>query len=190
MKQKKKSIFKINGLDLTIDIVLVDYIYPVLFTCVDNAENLYIVTCYHADGNTMEWLIADTTPQKVIAMLRNEVTIRSLFLGTPLWRAILCAGETVPSIEKVSSRSIDQRTLPTSGEFMDADDGEFQEEIGLLTSRNKDSYGKAAVLGSVLYDHCVFPVIILNSHKTIAPHKEAWHWHEHDIRGVTCNVQA
>ncbi len=39
---RQKIIFKINNQNLYEDLVLIDDIYPILFTCVDDLENTYL----------------------------------------------------------------------------------------------------------------------------------------------------
>ena len=142
MMKNEEKIFKIDSLDLKLDIVLVDFIYPVLFTCVDDYDNMYIVSCYLADSKTKEWLIAETSPEKVISLLQNETTIRDLFFNTNLWQAILKAENTVPSIRHVKADELDSHIFPTEGEFMDADPDEFTTEIQQLSKRINNIYSK------------------------------------------------
>lgn len=120
---------------MQMDMVLFDYIYPVLFTCADNDGKLYLAVCYWADGDKKEWLIAETTPRRAIDLLQDKTTLRDPFLNAPLWQAILKRGEELPTAVRVNAEDIDQHCLPTAGEYMDSDPGEFDEEIQELASR-------------------------------------------------------
>ena len=125
MDRNSKNLFQINNLDLRLDVVLVDFVYPVLFTCVDDYGNMYIASCYLADSKTKGWLIADTSPEKVISLLQDEITIRDIFLDTPLWQAVLKVGDNAPAVKQVNADELDPYILPAEGEFMDVDPGEF-----------------------------------------------------------------
>lgn len=139
MSKNSNALFRIDSVDLQMDMVLFDYIYPVLFTCIGDNGKFYIVVCYDADAKTKEWLIAETTNARVISLLQNRTTIRDMFLNTPLWQAILKRGEDFPTVARVNADDIDQHCLPTAGEYMDADPGEFDEEIQALASREEST---------------------------------------------------
>lgn len=164
---KEKRLFKINSLDLTQDIVLVDFIYPVLFTCTDNCGHIYIVACYLADSNTREWLIADTDPEKVISLLQNKISIRDMFLGTRLWQAVLKADGVTPTIKQVNAEELDPQILPTKGEYMDADPGEFEEEIRYLRNCITDIYGEPVSGENTVFAFDTFSVEIWSKFYTL-----------------------
>ena len=82
---RQNAIFKINNQNLYEDLILIDDIYPVLFTCVDDFENTYLSICYFADPSKILWLVTKTAPERVIDLLNNKVTIRELFESDELW---------------------------------------------------------------------------------------------------------
>lgn len=145
MKRNENVLFKINDLELKLDLVLVDFIYPVLFTCLDEFDNMYIAACYRADGQSREWVIADTTPGKVVSLLKNEIQIREMFLHVSLWNAVLLAEDDFPNIRPVTAKELDANVLPTAGEYMDADSDEFESEIEELSKRARSGYRNVAV---------------------------------------------
>ena len=71
MKQSKK-IF-LEATDATprfyYDLILLEYRYPLLFTCMDDNDQMYLVTCFAADSKKRVWLIVQTSPSEVIEML-------------------------------------------------------------------------------------------------------------------------
>lgn len=75
----RNVVFQVNNKNLYEDQILLDYIYPVLFTCVDDFENMYLSVCYNADASKTCWLLAKVDPVQVIDLLENKVTIRKLF---------------------------------------------------------------------------------------------------------------
>lgn len=132
----KDVLFQISGVKLYEDLILVENIYPVLFTCIDDFLNTYLSVCYYADGTKTCWLLAKTAPEKIINLLSNKVTIRELFESDELW--LVCSTEDEENIyvEKIADyRSFDPAAFPVKGEYMDADSGEFTEEISVLQQR-------------------------------------------------------
>ncbi len=147
----KNRIFlkQLNKKDGTIfyDMVLFDCRYPVLFTCVDADKNLYLCACYKADPKSREWIMACTTEDTVISLLRDEITIHDTFLQNNefLYRIMLKQGEETPTIEKLRIQDVPENILPTPGYFMDADDDEFDNEIAELERRNVEKVCKSIV---------------------------------------------
>ena len=133
---KGNIIFRISDQNLYIDLILVENIYPVLFTCLDDYKNMYISVCYYADGTKTCWLLTKTDPEKLIALLSNKVTIRELFESDELWSVCSTEDEENIYVEKIADyRSFDPVAFPVKGEYMDADSGEFTEEISVLQQR-------------------------------------------------------
>lgn len=136
MKNEKEK-FKIGKHELYEDMILVDYIYPVLFTCVDDDDNIYIVACYCANSKEMKWLISKTTPRKIIDLLKNELSIREMFSEKYLWLGCQLKGESDPKVVSAKYDEIEASAFPTAGAMMDAEDGEFDTEIEELAKRLK-----------------------------------------------------
>lgn len=122
---------------LYLDLVLVEFQYPILFTCLDEENNMYIATCFHTDAKEKEWLIADTEPERVRELLRNEITIRDIFPagGGTVYLAAKNRGMEHPQVKEYRASGVPEEIFPTPGMFMDADDDEFQEEISVLERR-------------------------------------------------------
>ena len=114
--------------------------YPIIFTCVDDRRNRYLCVCCQNNKDGRRWLISGTTPATIIAMLHNQITLRDAFLKSYdirisafLTNGILECTNNTPEIWNEGSIY-----LPKKGETIDAEDGEFDEEIsfyeGLLIS--------------------------------------------------------
>lgn len=132
----KNVIFKINNKNLYEDQILLDYIYPVLFTCVDDHEDMYLSVCYDANVTKTCWLLAKVDPIQVIKLLKNDVTIRELFESDNLWNICRTANNSENYVERIKDyRSFDPKAFPAAGEYMDADEDEFLEEIELFKKR-------------------------------------------------------
>ena len=134
--------------------------YPIIFTCVDNRRNRYLCVCCQNNKEGRRWLISSTTPTTVIAMLRNQITLRDAFLQS--YNVRVSAFSTNGNLECTNNDpyiwSDDSIYLPKEGETIDAEDGEFDEEIsfyeGLLISVTLEFVIKTikeAVISSVAY---------------------------------------
>lgn len=130
-----------NRPELYWDMVLIEAVRPILFTCKDCNDNLYICSCHCADSEKCEWIIVPTTCEKVIDLLSNQLTIREIFDccdGTG-FLATLYADHTTTIVKRVKINEIPSHILPTAGFYMDAEDGEFDEEIAELNERVNSS---------------------------------------------------
>jgi hypothetical protein len=132
---RQKIIFKINNQNLYEDLILIDNIYPVLFTCVDDLENTYLCSCYFADPSKILWLVTKTDLESVIDLLINKVTIRELFESDELWEICKSKNEEIQVKRIEDCKNFDENAFPAEGEYMDADTGEFEEEITILKKR-------------------------------------------------------
>lgn len=132
---RQKIILKINNHNLYEDLIFVDDIYPVLFTCVDDWENTYLCSCYFADPSKILWLVTKTEPERVIDLLNNKVTIRELFEPDELWAICKAKNEEIQVKRIEDCKNFDENAFPAEGEYMDADTGEFEEEISILKKR-------------------------------------------------------
>ena len=138
----KNVVFKINNICLYEDQILLDYIYPVLFTCIDDFDNMYLSVCYDAEVSKTCWLLAKVSPDQVISLLENRVTIRELFECKDLWYICKYANSSEKYVEKIKDyKNFDQDAFPAKGEYMDAEEDEFLEEIELFRNRiSSESY--------------------------------------------------
>ncbi len=133
---ERNIIFHINETKLYEDLILMEGIYPVLFTCIDDFGNTYLSVCYRADGIKTCWLLAKTNPEKIIDLLSNKVTIRELFESDELWSIRSIKDEENMYVEKIEDyRLFDPAAFPAEGEYLDADNGEFVKEISVLQQR-------------------------------------------------------
>ena len=130
-----KALFEIDGIPLLTDMVLVEQEYPVLFTCISPHGEMYVVVCFRSDGEKKEWLIAKTTPDDIWDLLQNGITMRSLFENSTLFLAEKREKNEFPSVKRVNISDIPEENLPTAGVYMEADEEEFLEEIGVLKER-------------------------------------------------------
>lgn len=111
------------------DCILLDGDEPVLFTCTNDNKELYYCVCIYNVLGAQEWLITRTTPRRMCHLLTNSITMRrAITLADKIWFAKECQdGHIEWKYENVDEFPDDY--LPTDGMYMDADDGEFDEEI-------------------------------------------------------------
>lgn len=121
--------------DIVLDTILFESRYPVLFTC-KNKEDVYLFICCLVTADKAEWIGTKTTYDNLIELLENKITIRDAFLNISENKIIIdYNGKNVGyRIEK--SSDIPENMLPAAGEYMDAEDGEYAEEIAMFKRRN------------------------------------------------------
>lgn len=128
----KNKFVKLDGWgELRIDKVLFDAGYPVLFTCINDKRDLFICVCCQNNEDGTKWMISKTTADSVGRMLKNEITIRALFLEEKNNRFSVDAfgGEVKVIRNNERDWAQDSICLPKENEYMDAEEGEAEEEI-------------------------------------------------------------
>lgn len=114
--------------NITIDQVLFESSYPILFSAYDN-NNEYLFICHSVNSERMSWIVTKTTYDIIISMLNNKITIRDAFLGFTSEKILLTFDKEGMHTSKCDSTEINDNILPTPGQYMDAEEGEFDEEI-------------------------------------------------------------
>lgn len=114
--------------NITIDQVLFESSYPILFSGHDN-NNIYLFICHSVNSERMAWIVTRTTYDIIISMLNNKMTIRDAFLGFTSEKILLTFDKEGMHTSICDIKDIDDNILPTSGQYMDTEEGEFDEEI-------------------------------------------------------------
>ena len=114
--------------NITIDQVLFESSYPILFTGHEN-EQVYLFICHSVNSERMAWIVTRTTYDIIISMLENKITIRDAFMAFTSEKIILTYDKTGMHTSTCSVNEIDDNILPTAGQYMDAEAGEYDEEI-------------------------------------------------------------
>lgn len=156
--RNEQALFRIGNRELYEDMVLVDYIYPVLFTCIDDYGAMYIAACYQANGDAMKWLISRTTQQKLVELLQNKRSIRDMFSADKLWLGCRRKESDATEIVAAKEADIEPSAFPTADVMMDAEDGEFGEEIAELEKRLEQRSDKTQTL-----EYKIVPVMRISS---------------------------
>lgn len=124
------------GLVLYYDMVLIETKRPIFFTCRNNDNKLFACCCYCADGEKCGWIIVPTTAERLICVLTDQMTIREIFEygEEEALLVTLRAGCEKPEIKRLQVKELPGDILPTAGYCMEAEEGEFADEIEKLRS--------------------------------------------------------
>ena len=120
--------------NLWFDVCLVEASYPILFTCYDEQNNPYLCACIDIEKDYAEWIVSETKLSTLKDLLTNKITIRDA----------LCINKYVYFIQRnkkcITSKwmrceELPDSYLPTKGEYMDSENGEFDQEIIHFTEK-------------------------------------------------------
>jgi hypothetical protein len=119
---------------LTINRVIFETTYPILFTCTNEKKELFLCVCCRHDSTERKWLIAKTDPTTMISMLKDELAVRDAFLKHPEVRLTVRCLNTDGILQVTQDDGQDwneqtSKSLPDAGEYLNADRDEFEEEI-------------------------------------------------------------
>lgn len=114
--------------NVTIDQILFESSYPILCSGYDN-NNIYLIICHSVNSERMSWIVTKTTYDIIISMLNNNITIRDAFLGFTSEKILLTLEKEGMHTIKCDVTEINENILPTPGQYMDAEEEEFDEEI-------------------------------------------------------------
>lgn len=122
--------------NLRIDYIIFEFDYPVLFTCVDNLNNLYLCVCCDIRSE-QRFIISKTKEKRVIDLLSDRITIREAFENEFDENYIVKYSKEKPEgiSKRVKFNKINPLDLPTEGEYLEAEDDEFTDYICILESR-------------------------------------------------------
>lgn len=133
-----KNIGKLN-----IDKILFEGAYPILFTCINEKNEIFLCLCCQSNENGKKWLITKTTPEIIINILKDKLTLRCAFVEYPSTQisVLYSNNELQYSYNNREDWNYDNsRCLPDKNEYMNAEVGEFDEEIEYYTSYLNDIY--------------------------------------------------
>lgn len=122
--------------NIKIDTILFESKYPVLFTCKNN-NDIYMFICCLVNSTKIEWIGTKTSYENLIELLQNTITIRDAFLNVTDEKIIIEYNGENTSFQLIDKLNIPEYLLPTEGEYMDAEDDEYSEEIQIFTNMIK-----------------------------------------------------
>ena len=128
-----------------IDKVLFESYEPILFVTKNNKDELFL--CCHAIHNLErnEFLVVETTPEIIIKLLIDKITIQKAFLSSPgIKYTIININKEDEEVLTNSSAwdHLSEDNLLPADEYMEAEDGEFNELLHYYISlrMNKNNY--------------------------------------------------
>lgn len=114
---------------LYIDRVLFESYFPIIFTCVNDNNEIFICVCCQNNEKGCKWLIGKTNGTNIIRMLQDEITIRQLLLEYSSGKISV---DYVENEYTVVCNNLDwdenSSYLPKDDSYMYAEDGEFDVE--------------------------------------------------------------
>jgi hypothetical protein len=117
---------------LDYDKVLIENNEPILFTCLSDKNELLLGTLCSVDKNEKKWLLTKTTPEIIVKILKDEISLRDAFIYfTDLQLSISDNSESI-EVSFNEKADWDDKTsiyLPDADEFMEVEVGEFAEEL-------------------------------------------------------------
>ena len=124
------TIFSKNSFfdNLEIDRILVEGPYPVMFT-MKRDEKEFLVICPVINSKEIVWILSEITLTNIICMLKDNITIYEAFMGGTSTKYIARYDGNNVLVEKNAKEEIPEYLLPDQDEYMEVDEGEFDEEI-------------------------------------------------------------
>lgn len=134
-----KNFFNIEPFgELYIDRIFFEANAPILFSC-KNAENqLFLSVCCVSNSTMNKWLVSKICIDTLIELLSDKITIRDAFLNSSKYKyTIIQQRENVQILSNEdcpNDWSSDSIFLPTADEYIDAEDDEFVDDIAYFRS--------------------------------------------------------
>ena len=129
--------------ELKLDRVFFEASYPILYTCTDEKEGLFLVVCCQNNTAGRKWLVVKTTEENVIQLLSNKITIREAFIRSPGEKYTFIGRDGQVSYKENGAEwDLNSKDLPSAGVFLDPDPEEFDDDIEYYRSRISKRYSK------------------------------------------------
>lgn len=137
-----KEFVEINGYGkLFVDKVIFESYFPIIFTCTNEKNDLFLCICCQNNEKGCKWLVGKTNSDLIISMLKDEITVRELLLNHSEGRITV---DYINGEYKIFFNNSDWESesifLPKKGSYLDVEDGEFEDEILYFSSFNKVDY--------------------------------------------------
>lgn len=133
MRDKIKT-FSISNKILYLDEIFVEFEIPLLFTCFDDLDNLYLALC--TDSDDLNYLVAETKPEIIIEMLNSDTYLRKPFeVAEKIW--MVHSGKTIEEDEvcHIKYEEISEDDLPQANAYYEYMDDEIKEYISKLEKK-------------------------------------------------------
>lgn len=150
---KKELCFKINGLDLYKEIVLLEMDYPLLFICNDES-NRYIVLCIDGD-DSLQYLVAKTNADILLKMLKAEIPIKKCFKSCDV-AYLITPSECLEKdkVETINGSDISDEYLPEDGVLFNILDDDIDEYCRKLKCEDMPEEKISSAYESISTKYC------------------------------------
>lgn len=129
--------------ELYIDKILFETYFPIIFTCKNENNDIFACVCCQSNEQGCKWLVGKTTGLNIVRMLQNVITIRQLLMD--------CCTEKISVDYKNQEYAIAYNNsdwdegsdyLPKKDSYIDAEEGEFDDEIAYFQSIGHVEYNE------------------------------------------------
>ena len=129
--------------NLVMDEILVDYVYPLLSVLKDKSGHRYLCMCFDTRG-AQQWIVAPISSSKLIKLKKNKLTLYDAFrLCEKIVILAVRNYETrTDSFQQLSPDDIPEEDLPPIGEYLDAEDDEWDAYIETINA-DSDPWDKS-----------------------------------------------
>lgn len=140
---------KINkDVQLYIDKIIFESYFPIIFTCKDDKNNIYMCVCCQNNEKGIKWLVGKTDSKSIVKVLEDKITIRELLLyNTEEHISIECINGDYSVEYNNSDWKENSIYLPKKDSYIYADEGEFDEEIKYFQSLDLICYDENEYVG-------------------------------------------
>lgn len=130
--------------DLHVDEILLEDVYPILFTLKNEDGELFLCLCCEI-RNEQRWILNPISNKNLIALLTNMLTIRKAFTDGAENKIVAVRDYSTEqdTFKIIPVQKLDPDDLPSEDELLDADDGEFNDYIERLESFNQANIYKS-----------------------------------------------
>ena len=174
--------------NLSVEQVLVEYVYPLLSVLKDSAGSRFICMCFDTRG-TQQWLIAPISPSNLIKLLTNRLTLKDSFVkdtDTVVY-AFRNYETKTDSFLPMAPEKVPQEYLPEDSEYLDAEPDEWEAYIGRINASVcgwVESWAAAPIFSNKLENRGM--TVFVNAVRQYAAPKKESKRYESKITAVQC----
>lgn len=120
--------------EISMDTILFESNYPILFTCTQE-QNVYLFSCCLVNASAIKWIGTETNYDALIQLLEDKITIKEAFLNGEKAKLLIEYDGKEVCCDFVAKEQIPHELLPTDSEYMDSEEREFSEEIAYFKKK-------------------------------------------------------
>ena len=127
--------------ELYIDRILFESYFPIIFTCKNDKNELFICVSCQNNSKGCKWLAGKTNGLSIVRMLRDEITIRELLLKYSSGKISIEYDNNEYTIAYGNSDwNEDSIFLPKEDSYMFAEEDEFADDISYYSALDQIIY--------------------------------------------------